>query len=323
MKMRIREALIATAAVSMLIGTGCKKDESVSLLEEQEKRYFDLYIASNYSDLDSTESGLYYIEYEEGDGMTSDTGEWVLMNYVAYTIPDENVVDTYTEDWAVEHNLYNASVLYGPYKYQHGSGIQGVDEGLSMMKEGGISRLLFKSNLGYGETGMGSTISAYESLMYDIELIQVLGDAAQYEQDQIAEYLSTVSSYTTIPDEETGVGMYYIPTVVGSGNAIAVDSTVEVFYRGSLLDGRVFDSNIGDANGLEVTVGDGSVIAGWEIGLKYFKQGGTGKLLIPHELAYGEDGNIISGTTKYSIPPYEALLFEIGIGTDKVDEVEL
>ena len=102
-----------------------------------------------------------------------------------------------------------------------------------------------------------------------------------------------------------------------------MDTTVEVFYRGTLLDDREFDSNIGDATGLDVTVGDGSVIKGWEIGLTRFKQGGVGKLLIPHELAYGEDGNILSGTTKYSIPPFEALLFDIGIGTDKVDEMEL
>ncbi len=321
--MRIRELLTGIAAVCLLIGSGCDEEDNTSLLAEQEQRYFDLYIAANYADVDSTESGMYYIEYVEGEGISSDTGQWVLMNYVTYTIPDENVVDTYTEEWAIDHNLYNASIMYGPYKYLHGSGVKGVDEGLSLMKEGGISRMLFKSDLGYGETGSGSTISAYESLMWDVELLEVIGDAAQYEKDQIAEYLAGVTSYVTIPDEETGIGMYYIPMVTGTGNIIAEDSTVEVYYRGSLLDGREFDSNIGDAFGLDVTIGDGSVIKGWEIGLTRFKQGGTGKLLIPHELAYGEDGNILSGTTKYSIPPYEALLFEIGIGTDKIEEVEI
>ena len=67
-----------------------------------------------------------------------------LLIILVYTVPDEKVVDTYTEEWARDHNLYNENVLYGPYKYEYGTGITGLYEGLSMMKEGGIARLYLK-----------------------------------------------------------------------------------------------------------------------------------------------------------------------------------
>lgn len=299
---------------------GCEEEVDNEAFMEEEDRYFELYMDANYPDLEPTESGLYYVEYEEGTGQSPDSGDWVLINYLAYTIPDETVVDTYDEEWARDYNLYNSSVLYGPYKYQHGSEMEGLREGLSMMKEGGISRLIFKSDLGYGADGFGS-IGQFESLMYDVQLLEVIGDAEAYEQMQIDAYLAEHPTAYAIRDTETDAVMYHIPGIVGDSVQIKEGNRVEVFYTGRLLDGRVFDSNEGSGSGLEVTVGEGDVIAGWDLGLKYFRYGGTGQLLIPHELAYGEEGTKASGTGKNSIPPFEALLFDIEV-TKNVPETD-
>lgn len=300
--------------------TGCEKDVNTDAFMAEEERYFDLYMDANYPDLKPTESGLYYVEYEEGTGETPDSGDWVLINYLAYTIPDETVVDTYDEEWARDYNLYNSSVLYGPYKYQHGTEMEGLREGLSMMKEGGIARLIFKSDLGYGEDGFGN-IGQFESLMYDVQLLTVIGDAAAYEQTQIDSFLADHPTAYPIRDDESGAVMYHIPGVVGDSAQVTEGSTVEVFYTGQLLDGRVFDSNEGKASGMTVAIGEGDVIRGWDLGLKYFRYGGTGQLLIPHELAYGEEGTKVQGTGKNSIPPFEALLFDIEV-TKNVPDTE-
>jgi FKBP-type peptidyl-prolyl cis-trans isomerase len=104
---------------------------------------------------------------------------------------------------------------------------------------------------------------------------------------------------------------------VGDSVLVEEKDDVEIFYKGELLDGREFDSNQGQTSGFKFRVGKGDVIRGWDIGMTYFRYGGTGKLLIPHELAYGVEGSLASGSTKTSIPPVEALLFEIEVA--KVD----
>ena len=298
---------------------GCSEETNTDLFFAEEERYFDLYMAANYPNLEPTETGLYYIEYEEGTGESPDSGDWVLINYLAYTIPDETVVDTYDEEWARDYNLYNSGVLYGPYKYQHGTEMEGLREGVSMMKEGGVARLIFKSDLGYGEEGLGN-IGKFESLMYDVQLIEVIGDATAKEQMQIDSFLAEHPTAYPIRDSETDVKMYYIPGLVGDSVQIADGNLIEVYYTGRLLDGRQFDSNEGSSSGMRVNVGEGEVIKGWDLGLKYFRYGGTGQLLIPHELAYGAEGKMASGTGKTSIPPYEALLFDIQVTKTLLDE---
>ncbi|MEX0982339.1 MAG: FKBP-type peptidyl-prolyl cis-trans isomerase [Bacteroidales bacterium] len=305
--------------VSLLPFTGCEEEINYDYFRAEEDRYFHLYMDANYPELAPTESGLYFIEFEEGEGLSPDSGDYLLINFLAYTVPDEKEVDTYTEEWARRYNLYNDKVLYGPYKYEYGTGITGLYEGLSMMKEGGIARLIFKSDLGYGSAGMGN-IGRFESLMYDIELVEVIADPVQNEQEQIDAFLSENPTAYPVKDKETGVTMYYIPGVAGDSAQIAEGNSVEVFYTGRLLDGRVFDSNEGSSKGMSVKVGEGEVIAGWDIGLKWFRYGGKGQLLIPHQLAYGAEGSKVQNSNKISIPPYEALLFDIRISKAIIEE---
>ncbi len=311
-------------AVAIFMLTACEEEVDYTVLEQQEQRYFDLYIAANYSELVPNADGLYFVEYVEGEGLSPDTGDYVLMNFVAYTVPNEEVVATYGEDWAIEHNIHVSNLLYGPYKALLSSEVEGLQMGLSMMKEGGIARMLFKSDLGYAETGAGtgSKIAGYESLMYDVELIEVIKDVSERELNQIQDYLDTIADYVTIYDDVTETYMYYIPDTIGEGDTIGVESVLEITYTGKLLDDRIFDTNVGSTSAFDVTIGEEAVISGWEIGLQYFNYGGKGKLLIPHSLAYGEEGNIIAGTTFYSIPPFEALLFDIEVLAEVIEEEE-
>ncbi|MFY7964056.1 MAG: FKBP-type peptidyl-prolyl cis-trans isomerase [Chitinophagaceae bacterium] len=87
-------------------------------------------------------------------------------------------------------------------------------------------------------------------------------------------------------------------SVLNEGTGMKADSgkRVKIMYKGYLLNGKVFDANMGtDAKHtepLEIAVGvagtQNSVIPGMDDAMKYFAKGGKGKLLIPAVLAYGD-----------------------------------
>lgn len=298
----------------------CQEEAVDEERKAQEERYFDLYMQAKHPGLSPLENGLYYKQVEEGTGVSPDSGDFVLINYVAFSLPQEIIVDTYDEAWAEEANLYVNTVMYGPYKYEVGTEIDGLDLGVMMMQEGEIARLIFKSDLGYGATGYSNTIQPYSSLIYDVHLQEVIGDPDAYQQKMINGYLDTVSNAQAYYDEETESYYYYIEDEAGTGDLLEEDDELTIYYRGSLLDGRIFDENFEGAGGLDVVIGTTSLIRGWTIGLTRFRYGGTGRLLIPYELAYGEEGELAAGTNKYSIPPYEPLLFEITVPEEETEE---
>lgn len=81
------------------------------------------------------------------------------------------------------------------------------------------------------------------------------------------------------------------------GELPKIDSgvTAKITYRGTLMDGKEFDANIGPkaqrTELLPVMVGNHNVVPGLEDALKLFGKGGKGKILIPAALAYGEKEN--------------------------------
>lgn len=115
-----------------------------------------------------------------------------------------------------------------------------------------------------------------------------------------------------------------VKTVLKSGNCEDVEKiesgdTVSVFYTGKLLaDGTVFDSNQGKSP-LEFEVGVGKVIPGWDQGLLGSCPGETFRLVIPSDLAYGEQG--AGGGV---IPPNAELDFEVTVdGVKKELKIEV
>ena len=89
----------------------------------------------------------------------------------------------------------------------------------------------------------------------------------------------------------------------GEGKTVQEGDTAYVYYKGTFLNGSVFDSNIG-GNPFSFTLGEGRVIEGWEKGVEGMKEGEKRRLVIAPHLAYGERGMGI-------IPPDSTLVFEI------------
>jgi len=80
---------------------------------------------------------------------------------------------------------------------------------------------------------------------------------------------------------------------------------LSMLYRGTLTNGKEFDSNSDRSNPFSFTVGAGQVIKGWDQGLLDMCVGEKRRLTIPPHLAYGDRG--ISGV----IPPRSTLLFDV------------
>ena len=75
----------------------------------------------------------------------------------------------------------------------------------------------------------------------------------------------------------------------GTGAEATNGDTLTVNYTGKLQDGTVFDSSVGKQP-IQFVLGSGQVIPGWDQGLLGMKVGGKRLLIIPPDLAYGEQG---------------------------------
>lgn len=108
---------------------------------------------------------------------------------------------------------------------------------------------------------------------------------------------------------ETESGLQYIIVEPGNENHPGPMDTVNVLYKGTLLDGTVFDETKTDPVELQLN----RVIAAWTEGLQLIGEGGKITLFVPSELGYGSRGagmipansTLIFDVTLESVTPYE------------------
>ncbi|WP_154656978.1 FKBP-type peptidyl-prolyl cis-trans isomerase [Hugenholtzia roseola] len=111
-----------------------------------------------------SESGLYYIDLQVGEGPLPIRGAEVEVHYVASLLYGNRI----------DASVYDEI----PFKFRLGteSGdslfvVRGFDEGVGGMRRGGKRVLIIPSHLGYGAAGVGTTIPRYAILRFDVELI--------------------------------------------------------------------------------------------------------------------------------------------------------
>lgn len=108
----------------------------------------------------TTKSGLQYQVLKEGNGQKPKATSRVKVNY---------------EGRLLDGTVFDSSIARNhPVEFQLSQVIAGWTEGLQTMKEGGKTRFFIPANLAYGEVGAGDTIGPNSTLIFDIELLQVL-----------------------------------------------------------------------------------------------------------------------------------------------------
>ncbi|KFA58382.1 hypothetical protein A9G48_01760 [Gilliamella sp. wkB18] len=108
--------------------------------------------------------------------------------------------------------------------------------------------------------------------------------------------------------KKTKSGLLYQIVKDGSGPHPTADDTVIVHYTGTLIDGRKFDSSYDRGETAKFPLN--TVIKGWVEGIQLVGVGGKIKLVVPPELAYG-DQNIPGLGDKAGIQPASTLVFEV------------
>lgn len=88
--------------------------------------------------------------------------------------------------------------------------------------------------------------------------------------------------------QSTGSGLQYRVERAGNGPSPSASNVVRVHYKGTLLDGTVFDSSYERGEPIEFPLS--GVIPGWSEGVQLMKVGSKYTFWIPAELAYGEAG---------------------------------
>ncbi len=91
----------------------------------------------------------------------------------------------------------------------------------------------------------------------------------------------------------------------GNGATPKKGQAVTVHYTGWFTNGGKFDSSVDRDEPFTFVLGEGQVIAGWDLGVASMKIGDKVKLTIPPELAYGREGY------PGAIPPNSTLVFEV------------
>ena len=163
-----------------------------------------------------------------------------------------------------------------------------------------------------------------DSLAFSKEEIQQLaqeGEQALREKQQVAaqeqaeqnvkqgqEYMAENAKKEGVQTTESGI--QYEVMEEGKGDTPAAEDTVKVHYRGTLIDGTVFDSSYD--RGEPATFPLNRVIPGWTEGVQLMKEGAKYRFVIPPELAYGERAT-------GAITPNSTLIFEVEL-LDVVDE---
>jgi FKBP-type peptidyl-prolyl cis-trans isomerase FklB len=143
-----------------------------------------------------------------------------------------------------------------------------------------------------------------------VEEIQKLSQAQQAEknaavsQKNLADGVAYLAENSTNDDvTTTDSGLQYKTLVAGDGETPKASDQVTVHYKGTLIDGTVFDSSYD--RGEPATFPVGGVIAGWTEALQLMNVGDKFELTIPSDLAYGPAG---SGAV---IGPDAVLIFEV------------
>lgn len=106
-----------------------------------------------------TDSGLQYEVLEEGSGTSPSVGDSVVVHYEGTTI-DGTVFDS-----SHERGQPQGFLLEGL--------IQGWQEGIALMQEGAQYRFVIPPELGYGAQGAGQQIGPNETLIFEVELLEV------------------------------------------------------------------------------------------------------------------------------------------------------
>ena len=222
-----------------------------------------------------------------GSGSPVGVGDFLIMDYVGVS---------YSTGLQFDASWDRGS----PFPFELGAGrvIQGWDQGIVGMSVGGRRSLTIPPELAYGENGSGSgSIGPNETLVFVVDLIaSVPANLEKPTEELTSESTKELETYDISE---------------GSGAIVQPGNVVYIHYVGvSASTGEQFDSSWdrGRSEFIGYISGTGNVIQGLDEGLLGMQVGGRRTVVIPPDLAYGENG-----AGDGLIAPNETLIFTVDL----------
>ncbi|UYZ57713.1 FKBP-type peptidyl-prolyl cis-trans isomerase [Hymenobacter latericus] len=226
----------------------------------------------------------------------------------------------------VEYRTAKDSVLFQSRKQQMGFPVRvplqdvarkgGLEEAISLLQAGDSAVFRFNADtLSMKTTGQpappqikkhGNTMTLFVKVAAIEDQATAMANQQKDQQAAMAQMQKhaeqqkpvdekTIQEYVqknNLKAQKTASGLHYVVTQPGTGAKPTQGQLVSVNYRGTLLNGKEFDSSAKGNGGkpIEFPIGVGAVIPGWDEGIALLNKGTKATLLIPSGLAYGQRG---------------------------------
>jgi len=194
-----------------------------------------------------------------------------------------------------------------------------IDEALFQMHENDSAEFILDATKFYKHTRQLAELPYFiargDSLRFHIRLMKIipsekwlvmqeekLTEKRKFEESEIKRYILKKE----LNPKKLNGGVYREITYEGNGPAVNENSVVSVHYDGRFLNDNLFSTTYENKEVFKVNLGNQEIIPGLEIGLIGLKQGSTAKIIVPFELAYGEE-------QRGPVPPWATLVFDVQV----------
>ena len=215
----------------------------------------------------------------EGEGDVIEPGAQVTTHYVGVS-------------WTNDGEEFDSSWDRGaPATFGLDQVIAGWTEGIPGMRVGGRRLLVIPPDMAYGEQSPSPAIAANDTLVFVIDMVGPPEPIEPGTDQMGVEVSGDLGSKPeiTVPGGEPPAELVVVDLVEGDGAVAETSSTVSTQYVGvAWSDGEQFDASW-DNGGEPISFPLSGVIPGWTQGIPGMAVGGRRLLIIPPDLAYGEN----------------------------------
>lgn len=165
MKFNLKTFQFLVSITAILFTASCIDDNEDTIQRTQADEQAELNqilqnMVQDNVDIDTTNSGVYYVMHETGEGSLVEPYDTVVIEYSGY-FTDGTLFDTSS----------NASPDgKWEFVYMEQSLIQGFNDGLAVMRKGAEVELIIPSSLAYGASGYPPVIGPYQTLVFGVKL---------------------------------------------------------------------------------------------------------------------------------------------------------
>ncbi len=304
----------------IMLTSGC-----VEPIEDKERAH-ELEIIQKYlkdngiTDDSKTEGGIYFIGDTSGNATSPAAGDYVIISFEGRFLENmeirETSYDSLKSQWIAAENYKN--YLYGPIMMPLGKSITGINEGLSMMKEGGKATLIIPSDKAFYD---------YKPLIYEIKLHKVVDNPLTYSKSLYKTYLSENGFTYQLKDS-----VFYKEIVTPPEDTMKPVTGDEVSFRfaGLLIDefrsaaNDTFDTNFPISKDqikliwgkTKISAGEmitpsAGIPPGLQLALGEMRKGTRALVALPYTQAFGKDGLVDSRYGFTIIPSYQNVVYDI------------